>query len=301
MKKSRTMKLKATYIICGAVLSMLTLAGCNKFDYDTPDESHDVYMSDTEATGTTTTLAQLKEDYREQITGNQHYWSKVTVDVIFDGYVCANDITGNIYQSIYVRSGDDAIAIGINDNSLWTTYPVGTHVKVNLNGLYVGSYGNLAKIGTPYTTTGGNKRLGGMPKFKASNNIEVIGFKKDAYEVQPVLIDNDWLAQKASNTNQMHKWSPMLVRVENAEIKGYNNRKVYAVYDDRDAGNGVNNTIILDGKNYTLRQSALSSFSSEPIPQGKVNVTAVLTRYGDTWQFTLRSADDVTPAEWRFL
>ena len=112
-----------------------------------------------------------------------------------------------------------------------------------------------------------------------------------------MLIDNDWLAQKASNTNQMHKWSPMLVRVENAEIKGYNNRKVYAVYDDRDAGNGVNNTIILDGKNYTLRQSALSSFSSEPIPQGKVNVTAVLTRYGDTWQFTLRSADDVTPAE----
>jgi len=90
---------------------------------------------------------------------------------------------------------------------------------------------------------------------------------------------------------------PTLVRVENAEIKGYNNRKVYAVYDDRDAGNGVNNTIILDGKHYTLRQSALSSFSSEPIPQGKVNVTAVLTRYGDTWQFTLRSADDVTPAE----
>ena len=273
------MKLKATYILCGAALSMLALAGCNKFDYDTPDVLHDIYMSDTEATGTTTTLAAVKEAYRENITGNQH------------------DITGNIYQSIYVRSGDDAISIGINDNSLWTTYPVGTHVKVNLNGLYIGSYGNLAKIGAPYTTTGGNKRLGGMTKFKAPTNIEVIGFNKDAYEVQPVLVDNDWLAQKASNTNQMHKWSPMLVRVEDAEIKGYNNRKVYAVYDDRDAGNGVNNTIILDGKNYTLRQSALSSFSSEPIPQGKVNVTAVLTRYGDTWQFTLRSADDVTPAE----
>lgn len=296
-KNPRTMKLKATYILCGAALSMLALAGCSKFDYDTPDVLHDIYMSDTEATGTTTTLAAVKEAYRENITGNQHFWTKVTEDVIFDGYVCANDITGNIYQSIYVRSGDDAISIGINDNSLWTTYPVGTHVKVNLNGLYIGSYGNLAKIGAPYTTTGGNKRLGGMTKFKAPTHIEVIGFNKDAYEVQPVLVDNDWLAQKASNTYQMHKWSPMLVRVENAEIKGYNNRKVYAVYDDRDAGNGVNNTIILDGKNYTLRQSALSSFSSEPIPQGKVNVTAVLTRYGDTWQFTLRSADDVTPAE----
>lgn len=290
--------MKRNHIIIATVALGLSfsLASCNKFDYSEPDTSHDVYTQDQEATGCTTTLAQLKQDYRN-ILSAQNSFTKIDEDVTFDGYVCANDITGNIYQSIYVRSGDDAISIGINDNSLWTTYPVGTHVKVNLNGLYIGSYGNLAKIGAPYTTTGGNKRLGGMTKFKAPTNIEVIGFNKDAYEVQPVLVDNDWLAQKASNTNQMHKWSPMLVCVENAEIKGYNNRKVYAVYDDRDAGNGVNNTIILDGKNYTLRQSALSSFSSEPIPQGKVNVTAVLTRYGDTWQFTLRSADDVTPAE----
>lgn len=95
----------------------------------------------------------------------------------------------------------------------------------------------------------------------------------------------------------MLKWSPMLVRVENAEIKGYNNRKVYAAYLDRDAGNGVNNTIVIDDDKYTLRQSALSDFSSEPIPTVKVNVTAILTRYSNEWQLALRELGDVVPLE----
>ena len=273
---------------------MTFLQSCNKFDYDTPDLVHDAYSGDSEATGCTTTIGQLKETYKAIIAdaSNRNRWTYIDQDVIFDGYVCANDVTGNIYQSIYVRKGDDCIQVGINDNSLWCTYPVGTHVKVNLKGLYIGSYGSLAKIGTPYTTTGGNKRLGGMPKFKASQNIEVIGFNEDAYEVKPIAINKAWLDQ--NNTNElMHKWCPIIVHVKGAEIHGYKKRKVYAVYDDRDAGNGVNDTIYIDGYKYILRQSALADFSSERIPTGKLNVTAVLTRYSTTWQLTLRSPEDV--------
>ncbi len=285
------------YYIYVSVITMLGLVSC-QFDYSDPDESHDIYTYDTEATGTNTTLGAVKEKYKNIINdaSNRNRWTLVEEDEIFDGYVCANDISGNLYQAIYVRKGDDAIVVGISDNSLWTTYPVGTHVVINLKDLYIGSYGNLAKIGTPYTTSGNNQRLGGMPKFKAPTQIKVIGFDETVYECQPILIDNTWLQSK-SNSNDMHKWAPMLIRVENAEIKGFNNRKVYAVYDDRDAGNGVNNTLIIDGKNYTLRQSALSDFSSEKIPTGKVNVTAVLTRYSNDWQFSLRNDDDVTPVE----
>lgn len=292
------MKTRITNYIYLSLLCVFGLLSC-QYDYSDPDVSHDIYTQDVEATGTTTTLSALKEKYKNIINdeSNRNRWTYVENDEIFDGYVCANDISGNLYQAIYVRKGDDAIVIGINDNSLWTTYPVGTHVLVNLKGLYIGSYGNLAKIGAPYTTSGNNKRLGGMAKFKAKTSVSVIGFDKDAYECEPILIDNSWLKSKSGNSNEMHKWSPMLVRVENAEIKGYNNRKVYVVYDDRDAGNGVNNTILIDGQKYTLRQSALSDFSSEPIPTGKVNVTAVLTRYSSEWQLSLRDIDDVEPVE----
>ena len=283
--------------ICGLALTLALLPSCNKFDYDTPDVVHDIYSSDQEATGCTTTLGALKEQFKSVIAdeSNRNRWIEVTEDMIFDGYVCANDISGNLYQSIYVRKGDDCISIGINDNSLWCTYPVGTHVKVNLKGLYIGSYGNLAKIGTPYTTSGGNKRLGGMPKFRATKSIEIIGFDETAYEVTPIDIDRAWL-EKNNTNDQMHKWCPMLVRVQDAEIHGFNKRKVYAVYDDRDAGNGVNDTIYVGGKKFILRQSALADFSSKNIPTGLLDVTAVLTRYSNTWQFTLREERDAKPS-----
>ena len=276
---------------------MACMVSCNKFDYSDPDVAHDIYSSDHEATGTTTTLAEIKEKYKNIMddSSNRNRWTFVEEDEIFDGYVFANDITGNLYQAIYVRKGDDAIAVGINDNSLWTTYPVGTHVKINLKGLYIGSYGNLAKIGMPYTTTGGNKRLGGMAKFIASESVEVIGFDDTVYETKAIEIDNAWLQSKSKESGAMHKWCPMLVKVNGAEIHGYNKRKVYAVYDDRDAGNGVNDTIYVDGAKYILRQSALADFSSDLIPTGKHDVTAVLTRYSTTWQFTLRSPEDVAP------
>ena len=291
------MKTMKFYYIFGLFLTLVLLPSCNKFDYDTPDVDHDIYSNDQEATGCTTTLGALKDQYKSVIAdeSNRNRWVEVTEDVIFDGYVCANDVSGNLYQSIYVRKGDDCIVVGINDNSLWCTYPVGTHVKVNLKGLYIGSYGNLAKIGTPYTTTGGNIRLGGMPKFKAARNIEIIGFDENVYEVEPVDINRAWLDQHSSN-DEMHKWCPMLVRVTDAEIHGYNKRKVYAVYDDRDAGNGVNDTIYVDGKKYILRQSALADFSSKTIPTGSLTVTAVLTRYSNTWQFTLRQERDAIPS-----
>lgn len=289
------MKKRFTYYIYMSLIAMLGLVSC-QFDYSDPDESHDIYTYDTEATGTTITIGGLKEKYKPIINdaSNRNRWTLVESDEIFDGYVCANDISGNIYQSIYVRKGDDAIQVGINDNSLWTTYPVGTHVVINLKGLYIGSYGNMAKIGTPYTTSGNNHRLGGMTKFKAPTSIKVIGFDDTVEECQPVEIDASWLKLN-SGANAMHKWAPMLVKVKNAEIKGFNNRKVYAVYDDRDAGNGVNNSILIDGQSFILRQSALSDFSSEKIPVGPVDVTAVLTRYSSDWQFTLRDKSDVVP------
>ena len=295
------MKKHLIYILSVIVGTTLALSSCNKFDDSEPDMSNDVYNSDREATETTTTLAALKAEYKDFVNNNRDRWqSKIDEDITFDGYVYANDISGNIYQSIYVRKGDDAIVVGINDNSLWTTYPVGTHVVINLKGLYVGSYGNMMKIGAPYITSFGNIKLGGMPKFMAASNIKVIGRNENAPEVQPVLIDAAWLRTAARD---MHKWTPMLVHIKNAEIlgavppNGGERRKVYAVYDDKDDGNGVDNSLIFDGLTYTLRQSVLSTFSSDTIPVGKVNVTAVLTRYNSEWQFLLRNADDVEPVE----
>ena len=295
------MKKNILYTIAVAAGLTFALTSCNKFDYSEPDTNHDVYTYDVEATGCTTTLAQLKADRKTLLSG-QNGFIKIEEDIIFDGYVCANDITGNLYQSIYVRKidadGDNCIVVGVNDNSLWCTYPVGTHVKVNLKDLYLGTYSYVPKIGMPYITSAGNTRLGGMAKFMTDKNVEVIGFDDKVPETVPIDIDAAWLAQNKTNPDFMYQWTPTLVRVKNARITGNyvtiegkgQRRSVYAVYDDKDAGNGVNDSIWIDGKPYCLRQSVLSSFSSDTIPQREVDVIAVLSRYSD-WQFSLRSND----------
>jgi hypothetical protein len=293
--------MKRNHIIIATVALGLSfsLASCNKFDYSEPDTSHDVYTQDQEATGCTTTLAQLKQDYRNLLSA-QNNFKKIDEDVTFDGYVCANDITGNLYQSIYVRKidadgNDNTIVVGVNDNSLWTTYPVGTHVKVKLNGLYLGTYSYVPKVGMPYITSAGNTRLGGMAKFMTDSYIEVIGFNDKAPETKPIDIDAAWLAQGKQNPSFMYQWAPTLVRLRHVRITGNYvsgaRRKVYAVYDDKDAGNGVNDSIWIGNTPYCLRQSVLSSFSSDTIPNGYVDVVAVLSRYND-WQFSLRSNKD---------
>ncbi|MCR4612899.1 MAG: DUF5689 domain-containing protein [Bacteroidaceae bacterium] len=305
--------MKTNIILLIAVVAGLafTQTSCNKFDYSEPDTSHDVYTQDQVATGCNTTLAHIKGSYKTLLSA-QNGFLQVEDDMIFDGYVCANDITGNLYQSIYVRKiepdddgnmVDNCIVIGINDNSLWTTYPVGTHVKVNLKNLYLGTYSYVPKVGMPYITSAGNTRLGGMAKFLAPKNIEVIGFNDKAPETVPIDIDDTWLSQNKTDPTFMYKWTPTLVRIRNVQLTGNyvtiegkgQRRPVYAVYDDKDAGNGVNDSIWINNKPFCLRQSVLSSFSSDTIPQKNVDVIAVLSRYSD-WQFSLRSNKDRSAA-----
>ena len=217
------MKKHIIYLLAVVAGLAYSTTSCNKFDYSTPDTEHDIYTQDVEATGCTTTLAELKQKYRSTLSA-QNGFIKIDEDIIFDGYVCANDITGNLYQSIYVRKiddqGDNTIVVGVNDNSLWTSYPVGTHIKINLNGLYLGTYSYVPKIGMPYITSSGNTRLGGMAKFLTEENIEIIGFNANAPETVPIDIDATWLAQNQTDPTFMYKWAPTLVRVKHAEITG---------------------------------------------------------------------------------
>ena len=273
------------------------LTSCGEFNYSEPHEDRTVYQSDREATEVNTTIADVKEMYKNEIANSTY--ALVEDDLIFDGYVMANDISGNLYQGIFVRKGNDAIQVGINDNSLWAKYPVGTHVVVHLKGLYVGGYGRMAKVGMPYITSSNDatavdarSSLGGMLKQVAKTNVVVIGYSEEVDEVKPVLIDDNFLKNESKE-----QWAPMFVKIHNATMKGImvsgEYRKVFAVYDDRDNGNGVNDQITIGSQTITMRQSALANFSSDTIPEGQHDVVGVLTRYNNDWQFQLRSREDI--------
>ncbi len=284
------MKMKKNILCLSALCMTLCFTACDKFDDSVPVDDRSIYESDAEATGTNTDIPSLKAKYHSTISAS----SSVRVDsaLVFDGYVVANDISGNLYQTLVVRKGDDAIVVSINDNSLFAVYPVGTHVTVNLKGLYIGGYGQMAKIGQPYYTSSGNYRLGGMLSQLGKTNVKVIGFSNSVDELTPVTIDENWL-----NNADKDQWAPMLVHIDGAEIKGLivNNerRPVYAMSDDEDAGHGVNDTVYVGNTKLIMRVSTLCSFAYDTIPEGKVSIDGVLTRYSSTWQIQFRDLNDV--------
>ena len=45
--------------------------------------------------------------------------------------------------------------------------------------------------------------------------------------------------------------------------------------------------------NLVLRMSTYADFANEAIPDGKLNINGVLTRYNDYWQFVIGSTSDI--------
>lgn len=179
-----------------------------------------------------------------------NFWTRVGEDLVFEGTVVANDISGNLYQSVVLRdfgtegipgsATDQSITLGIKNTCLYPFFHLGQRVRVNLNGLYVGCYSKAPKIGTPYFTSAGNNRLGPMLFDVLRTNIELIG-EPDAHAPELVPVDltgEDGKKWIADNANQTWKNCPMLATVEGRmkEVQGAAARNPEAGTEDSWAG-----------------------------------------------------------------
>lgn len=305
------------------LLSAALLSAACMDDNDEPDTSNFLITSTDGVGETNITIYQLKQKYSSVLTSNNTF-TKVNDDVIFEGVVCANDAGGNLYQTLVVRSidakqdstsdaYDQSIYIGIKNTFISPYFKLGQRIRVNLNGLYIGNYSKVAKIGQPYYTSAGNLRLGPMLLDMCRTNIELVG-EPDANAPELVPIDlttqtgATWLA---SSDNQTIYHAPMLATVRGsiAEVQGVQAKiaqtgqlsgdaeplpKIFAPEALYDAGYAVDRTLKLElsSKTMTIRTSTQNDCSFLLIPSDVRSYTGVLTYYSG-WQLAFRSVDDV--------
>lgn len=283
--------MKKIFVLSACLATLMLGTACDEFNYDIPSGEARSYTA-IEMAPANISIADFKDKYASVISNSS--FELVKKDEIFEGVVVANDISGNLYQTLVVRNGDAGIIVAINDYSLWQRFPIGTRIRVNMNGLYIGGYGKMAKVGTPYYTSSGNLRMGAMLKTMPATNIHIVNHNAAAPEVTPVDIDAAWLRNADKDD-----WAPMLVRLSNVEIHGIINAEtrerslVYADDDNEDAGYGVNDTIFIGTTPLIFRTSTSCTFAFDTIPSGKVDVVGVLTRYSSTWQLQARDIDDI--------
>lgn len=269
-----------------------------------------------------TDILQVKEKYSAPISGNNTF-EEVKEDVIFEGVVVANDISGNLYQTLVLRDikstpgapDDQCITVGVKTSTLFPHFALGQRVRINLNGLYIGNYSRTPKIGRPYYTSAGNLRLGPMLLEDVSTHIALVGTPNPkAPELTPRDLTTaaaaSWLENK-SNRNYLN--CPLLATVSGKikEVQGAEANtpakgtlsgkleplpKIFAPKALYDAGFGVDRTLLLDNSTagFTIRTSVRNNISFTRIPTASCVYTGVLSYYSD-WQMQLRSLDDIQP------
>lgn len=306
-------------LLC-AMAVMISLAACT----DNQDATHQPQITATALPATNTNLLSVKQKF-SNVLGKNNTFEQVKQDLLFEGVVVANDISGNLYQTLVVRHigsqpgalDDQCITLGIKSSQLYPYFPLGQRIRVNLKNLYIGNYSKTPKVGRPYYTSSGNLRLGPMFLDDVATNITLVGTPNpQAPELTPRDFTTEegveWLSNRA---NQSYLVNPMLVSVRGiaTDVMGAEKNKaatgqlsgkkeplpkIFAPKELYDAGFGVDRPLQLlpqDSSNpvsLSLRTSVRNAISFLPIPEVAKTYTGVMTYYTG-WQLQLRDVKDI--------
>lgn len=237
------------------------------------------------------TIKELKDKYIGVSNSVQNDTARITEDCQIKAIVTANDVGGNVYSEIAVDDGTASILICISQGGLFAYLPVGQEILVDLKGLYIGTYGYQAQIGTAYTNASGKTFPSRMSQVLWQQHFKLIG-KADPTKVVAEEFDVDKLKDKT----YLYENSGKLMTIKNVKLKEADGKKTFAPSSEKDAGNGVSRQIAgFSSSNLVVRSSTYADFAGLVMPKEALNLTGVFTRYGTTWQILLRDINDMEP------
>ncbi len=235
-------------------------------------------------------IQELKSKYQGFIT-SQDQFAEITTDSMLRGTVICTDDGGNLTQQIVLQDGTKQnpgfIIIGVNMNALYNYIQPGQEILFSLKGAYIGGYGQNGQLGYPTKNAKERERIGRMSQQDFWSRVKFLGAPA------PSRIDTlDFDAVKNLNKDQ---WAGCIVRVRGTITTVNPEHMVMAAPEDADDGNGVTNTIHLQGGGtLAVRTSTYADFASYPIkPDHVYTIYGVLSRYVDDWQLGIRTMSDI--------
>ena len=270
-------------------VACLTLASCMDEGYGTPSEEEMFFGNDTLTENNVISIADLKKMCAGEIESQGLY--KVEKPMQVKVRVTANDRGGNFYTQFAAQDATGGILIGVGQGGLYGILPQGQEMLIELKDLYIGSYRKQAQIGMPYTNSKGEIGIGKIHRAVWNEHFRLIG-KADASMVQPEEFDKSRLKDK----DYLKENSGKLMVIRNVELAEADGKAVFAPDDGSVPlfGNAANRKIKgYSDREICVRTSKYAKFAHEVMPTGKVDITGVFTRYQDTWQIMVRTAQDI--------
>ena len=213
--------------------------------------------------------------------------------------VLGNDISGNIYKSMYVRdaSAPDAepedtraLNLAIDKTNLYNFFPIGQKFYLKCTGLYIGRYNNLPQLGFRYKDDNGAIGLGRIPDEVFMQNVLRYGVAPvdEADMPKPIEItDAGDLSDRYYN---------QLVLLRNVEFSPDDIGQEFSPAPPTGSNPTSSDRIFTidgTGSSLTLRTSSACRFFRRPVPAGKGDMLCIYAIYGTTQQFYLRQLSDL--------
>lgn len=287
-------KIKYIKFMMAALMLGLSVTSCMDDDWDDPTGDVAPYGNNNLQETNVMTIADLKDKYASALKA-QNDTTRITENVQIKARVVGNDLGGNIYNYIAVDDGTSGLIINIAQGGLWAYLPVGQEILVELKDLYIGPYNNQPQIGTPYTYTNRNTGTTYTYPSRMSRTIWQEHFKiignADPATATPIEID----MSRLSDTDYMNGLVGRLIVAKDVTLTEADGNKTFAP-EDEVLGNGVSREIN-GSSSFVVRTSTYADFAATVMPQGKVDITGVLTRYNSYWQLVMRTSDDIKQAE----
>ena len=237
------------------------------------------------------TIAEFKAKYWQDAV---NYIDTVKEDIVIHGWVTSSDESGNIYKSLYISDGTAGINISINQNSLYNNYRIGQEIVIPMKDYFVGKYNGQQQLGYPaWYASGSVWEATFLPQAMWESMVEINGLP-DLSKVDTVDVSiSDFQGKYDAET--LLKYQGKLVRISGVQFVEANGTLTYA-----ESSATTNRTIAdEDGNQLVVRNSNYADFRADVLPEGTVDVVGLLSFYATrqnssgTWQFYLRSADDV--------
>lgn len=269
------------YIIIAFVCAIFT--GCMDNDWDIPGTDGSEYGNQAVTETNLVTIAQLKQKYATVIYNGSYV--QFTEPTQIKGVVTGNDVEGNIYNQIAIEDGTGSIIICVAQGGLFGQLQVGREIIVELQDLFIGSYGQQPEIGTPYTNKNGRTYVSRMPRSLWQSHFKMLDMKS----VSPVEFDKTRLG----NSDYMKENCGRLMTIKGVSFQG-GGKKVFAADKDKDAANSVNRAFVgISSNQIVVRTSTYADFANKLLPEGEVDITGIFTRYNNTWQVLIRQESDI--------
>jgi len=212
---------------------------------------------------------------------NQNYL--FTQDLVISAVVSADDRSGNFYKELIIQDSTGGITLLLNGADLYTNYPVGRRLFINLKGLWVVDYDGTYELAN-YVDSLGN--AGGIPPALYSKYITP---GKWGVMVLPVDVPISLLNTNLS-PNTVNIYQNELIELDAVQFSGLAPGQTYA--NDSSLASGI--LSLTDCTNYlSVYTSGYADFAGSLVPSGNGKLLGIFSIYNGSGQFTLRDTTDV--------